>query len=98
MFPGKRFPRSGEDSADQLPADCRETYNYKTPHPCKPGVDCAFVVKWQALGEGWAEYDVMASLAGLNHTSSLWVAMGFSSSSDMVSAGLVSIRPYLLYG
>lgn len=67
-------------------AGCRKIYNYKHPHPCRPGVDCAFVVKWQEVEEeGWVEYEVTASLAGLNLATSLWVALGFSSNPDMVS-------------
>lgn len=79
---------------------CRETYNYKNPHPCTPAEDCAFVVRWRSLGEeaaeetgerrgeggdngGWAEYHVMAALSGVD-SSSMWMALGFSSSSDMV--------------
>lgn len=94
VFPRKLFPRHGE--RDQLSAaGCRESYNYKYPHPCKPGVNCAFIVKWQTCREGWVEYDVKARLVpGLNHTSSLWVALGFSSSSDMVRAMLV-YKPHL---
>lgn len=87
LFPQRLSPR--HEGEDQLSAvGCREYYNYKSPHPCSPGVDCAFVVRWRTLeGEEdgkWVEFSVTASLAGLNHTS-LWVALGFSSNSQMVS-------------
>ncbi len=37
------------------------------------------------LSEGWAEFDVMATLpADMDHHSSVWIALGFSPTSKMV--------------
>jgi len=73
--------------------ECREGFNYKWPHPCDPAKDCTFVVKWRLWDEGddggnetarTAEYHVMAKVSALNKTS-CWIALGFSSNSQMVS-------------
>jgi hypothetical protein len=82
-------PRHGEEE-EPTPAQCRDTYNYKHPHPCSPGVNCDFVVRWQPLeGQGKVEFEVVAALSGLDHTS-VWVALGFSSNPDMVSYPIVT--------
>ena len=72
-------------------ATCRELYNYKHPHPCTPGVDCEFVVRWRPSAEGegeWVEFEVTADLSGLGDEdgsySLVWLALGFSSNPNMV--------------
>ena len=65
----------GRGSSHMTNSTCRETYNYKHPHPCHPGVDCVFVVRWgevrtldeeeEEVGGEWVEFHVTASLSGL---------------------------------
>lgn len=70
---------------------CVEGYNFKHPHPCKPNEDCKFVVKWRTLQKstednpGMAEFEVMATLPQDHSQESVWVALGFSFDSKMVS-------------
>ena len=76
---------------------CRESYNFKHPHPCTPGADCTFVVMWgpvvkERRGEEWVELHVTAALSDLGSSHhSVWVALGFSSDSDMVGVAWVTV-------
>ena len=99
----KFSPRHSGVLKSSSDSKCREDFNYKYPHPCTPGKDCLFVVKWQPLEaldeearerQKWVEFEVTADLTGLD-SASFWVALGFSSNSAMVS--MSSLLAHLRY-